>query len=54
MTNEDFLELDLLAANLLVENKELTSKVKMLEEECSALRQQIQHLEAQVYNGKTY
>ena len=53
MTNEDFVELDLLAANLLVENKELKTRNEMLEAECKALRDQVSNLERHVYNGPT-
>lgn len=49
--NEDFIQLDLLCANLDLENKELRAKVTMLEAECSAMRDQIRHLEKQVYSG---
>lgn len=53
MTNEDFIELDLLAANLQIENKELKARNEMLEAECKAMREQIYNLERQVYNGPT-
>ena len=53
MTNEEFIELDLLAANLLVENKELKARNEMLEAECRAMREQIYNLEKQVYSGPT-
>ena len=49
----DYHELDVLCANLELENKELKAKNKMLEEECSALRDQLRNLERQVYNGPT-
>jgi uncharacterized protein YaaN involved in tellurite resistance len=50
---EDFVQLDIMCGNLLSENKELQEKVKFLESECSALREQVQHLQKQVYNGTT-
>jgi uncharacterized protein YaaN involved in tellurite resistance len=53
MNTEDFIELDLLAANLLVENKELKARNDMLEAECKALREQVYNLEKQVYSGPT-
>lgn len=53
MTNEDFVELDLLAANLLVENKELKARVETLEAECNSLKNVIAGLEALVYGGRT-
>ena len=53
MNNEDFIELDLLAANLLVENKELKARNEMLESECKALREQVSNLERLVYSGPT-
>ena len=49
----DYHELDLLCANLELENKELKAKNKMLEEECSAMREQLRNLERHVYNGPT-
>lgn len=50
---EDFIELDLLCANLQLENKKLIEKNKFLEQECSAMRTQIAELERQVYGGRT-
>lgn len=50
---EDFVELDLLCANLQLENKKLVEQNKFLEQECAAMRQQISNLEKQVYNGTT-
>ena len=50
---EDFIELDLLCANLQLENKKLVEQNKFLEQECAAMRQQISNLEKQVYNGTT-
>jgi uncharacterized protein YaaN involved in tellurite resistance len=49
---EDFVELDLLCANLQLENKKLVEKNKFLEQECSAMRDQIAQLEKQVYGGR--
>lgn len=53
MTNEEFVELDLLCGELVAENKSLKSKIEMLESECSALRDQLKSMERQVYNGPT-
>lgn len=53
MINEDFIELDLLVADLTTENDQLKTRNKMLENECSAMREQIRTLEKQVYNGST-
>ena len=50
---EDFVQLDIMCGNLLSENKELHEKVKFLEAECNALREQVQYLQKQVYNGTT-
>lgn len=47
------LELDLLCGQLNDEVKELKAKNKMLEDECSAMREQIRTLEKQVYSGST-
>lgn len=47
------LELDFLCAQLNDENRELKAKVKMLEDECKALRDQVYNLEKHVYNGPT-
>jgi len=49
----DYHELDVLCANLDLENKELKKKIEMLEAECSALRDQLKYAEQQVYNGPT-
>ena len=43
--NQDFIELDLLCANLESEVKALQAKNTMLEQECSAMREQIRSLE---------
>jgi uncharacterized protein YaaN involved in tellurite resistance len=51
--SEDFVQLDIMCGNLLSENKELQAKVTFLEAECNALREQIQYLQKQVYNGTT-
>ena len=53
MTNEDFIELDLLCAELQAENKKLKQHVEMLESECKSMREQINSLERQVYSGPT-
>ena len=47
------LELDLLCAQLNDEVKALQERNKMLEAECRCMREQIQSLEKQVYNGST-
>lgn len=49
---EDFIELDLLCANLQLENKKLVEQNKFLEQECSAMRDQIAQLEKQIYGGR--
>jgi len=53
-------ELDVLCGNLQEEINVLKKRMdtlenmnKMLSEECNALRQQLKHTEAQVYNGST-
>lgn len=46
-------ELDVLCGQLQQDNEELQKKVKMLEQECAALRDQLKYAEAQVYNGPT-
>lgn len=46
-------ELDILCAQLNDELNTSKKKIKMLEEECKALRNQIKDLERQVYNGST-
>jgi cell division protein FtsB len=46
-------ELDVLCGQLQQDNKELHEKIKMLEEECRALRDQLKYAEQQVYNGPT-
>ena len=51
--SEDFVQLDILCGNLTMENKELQAKVTFLEAECAALREQVQYLQKQVYNGTT-
>jgi len=50
---EDFVELDLLCANLQLENKKLVEQNKFLEQECAAMRTQIAELEKSVYGGRT-
>jgi len=49
----DYHELDMLVAQLEQEKKELEKRVKLAEQECAALREQINNLERQVYNGPT-
>lgn len=47
------LELDLLCAQLNDEVQALKARNKMLEDECRAMREQINSLERQVYSGPT-
>lgn len=49
----DYHELDMMVAQLEQEKKELEKRVTMAEQECAALREQLRHLERQVYSGPT-
>ena len=48
--SEDFRELDLLCGNLQFQIVENAKRIKMLEDECSSLRDQIRYLEKNMYN----
>ena len=47
-------KLDTLTKEVFLEITRLLKENKMLQEECNALRDQLKHAEAQVYNGKTF
>ena len=47
-------KLDKLTKEIFLEITRLVKENKMLREECIALRTQLQNIEMQVYNGKTY
>lgn len=58
--DSEFIKLDLLCGDLQSQINQLYNKCvkleernKMLEKECSALRDQLQYAEKQVYNGST-
>jgi hypothetical protein len=51
--SEDFIELDLLCGEQQQIIRQQIDKIKFLEQECSAMREQIAHLESLVYGGRT-
>jgi hypothetical protein len=49
---EDFIELDLLCGNQKMIIRQQEEKIEFLEQECSAMRDQIAQLEKQVYGSR--